>query len=74
MTKSVSADYDKLAEFFDDVQRYLSRLKVLEGLKLDPELEKAVTEVLASVLVLCGVCSKYMKMPRMSKHIFQFIE
>ena len=32
-----------------------------------PELEVAITEVLTFVLVLCGICAKYIKMNRIRK-------
>ena len=62
---SVSADYDKVAGFFEDLDLYLSRLKILEGrIPLIPQLELALVEVLTSVFILCGICAKYMKMKR----------
>ncbi|KAF4627731.1 hypothetical protein G7Y89_g10420 [Cudoniella acicularis] len=65
---SVSADYDRIAGLFEDLDLYLSRLKILE--KWVPpvlELEVALTEVLVSVLILCGICAKYIKMKRIVK-------
>jgi hypothetical protein len=56
---SVSADYDKIAGFFEDLNSYLSRLKILERHILPSSgLEVAISEVLVSVLVLCGICAK----------------
>ncbi len=69
--KSVSADYDKIVGFFEDLDLYLRRLKILEkSIPLVPELEVALTEVLTSVLVLCGICAKHMKMKRVGRKIF----
>ncbi|EEP77938.1 predicted protein [Uncinocarpus reesii 1704] len=64
----VSADYDKVVEFFEDVNFYLNTLKVLET-KVPPikELKNAITEVLTSVLMLCGIFAKYVKMKRFAK-------
>ena len=65
---SVSADYDKIAGLFEDLDLYLNRLKILEKwVPPVPELEVALTEVLTSVLVLCGICAKYIKMKRLGK-------
>ncbi|KAJ5154427.1 uncharacterized protein N7500_009866 [Penicillium coprophilum] len=65
---SVSADFDKIAEFFRDVEFYLKRLKIMEGkVPLGPELEFVMAEVLKSVLVLCGICVKYTKKKRFAK-------
>jgi hypothetical protein len=59
----VTADYDKIVELFEDLELYLNRLKILEKW-VPPELEVALTEVLTSVLVLCGICAKYIKIRR----------
>ena len=37
---SVSADYDKIAGLFEDLDLYLNRLKILEG-RVQPELHVA---------------------------------
>jgi len=70
-TNSVSADYDKISKLFEDLDLYLNRLKILEGrVPPIPELEIALTEVLTSVLVLCGIYVKYIKMKRIGKETF----
>ncbi|PGH21367.1 hypothetical protein AJ80_03284 [Polytolypa hystricis UAMH7299] len=67
-TNSVSADYDKLIEFFEDLDLYLNRLKVLEKrISPIPELKAALVDVLTSVLVLCGISAKYIKTKRIVK-------
>lgn len=70
--KSVSTDYEKIADFFEDLDLYLKRLKVFEGHQIAsiPEVGFALAEVLASVFVLCGICTKYTKMRRVGKEIF----
>ncbi|KAH7480071.1 hypothetical protein FOMA001_g7651 [Fusarium oxysporum f. sp. matthiolae] len=68
VSKSVSADYDKLESFFEDLKSYLTRLSVLENnIPAVPELKAALTEVLISILVLCAICTRYMKTKRISK-------
>jgi hypothetical protein len=64
----VSADYDKITGLFKDLDLYLHRLKILEKwVPPVPELEVALTEVLTSVLVLCAIYAKYIKMNRIGK-------
>ena len=67
----MSADYDKIAGFFEDLDLYLSRLKILEKwVPPVPELVEALAQVLTSVLVLCGICAKYVKMKRLGNYNF----
>ncbi|EWG49990.1 hypothetical protein FVEG_09329 [Fusarium verticillioides 7600] len=68
VSKSVSADYDKLENFFEDLRSYLTRLSVLEHkIPAIAELRAALTEVLASTLVLCAICTRYLKTKRIVK-------
>ncbi|KAH7216441.1 hypothetical protein BKA60DRAFT_65836 [Fusarium oxysporum] len=68
VSKSVSADYDKLESFFEDLKSYLTCLSVLENnIPAVPELRAALTEVLISILVLCAICTRYMKTKRIIK-------
>jgi hypothetical protein len=65
---SVSADYDKITGLFEDLALYLSQLKILENwVPPVPELKVAIIEVLASVLVLCAISAKYIKMKRIGE-------
>lgn len=67
----MSADYDKIVEVFVDLDLYLNRLKILEKqVRTIPELDVALAQVLASVLVLCGICAKYVKMKRLGNYTF----
>ena len=61
----MSADYDKVEGFFQDMRSYLCRLKILEnpGIVV-PELKLAMTEVFTSILSLCAICTKYIKAKR----------
>ncbi|TGO07453.1 hypothetical protein BTUL_0275g00150 [Botrytis tulipae] len=65
---SVSSDYEKIAGLFEDLNLYLNRLKILESsVPPVPELKVALIEVLTSVLVLCAISTKYIKMKRIVK-------
>ncbi|KAF5716200.1 ankyrin repeat-containing protein [Fusarium globosum] len=65
VSKSVSADYDKLENFFEDLRSYLTRLSVLQhNIPAIAELRAALTEVLVSTLVLCAICTRYLKTKR----------
>lgn len=68
VSKSVSADYDKLENFFEDLRSYLTRLSVLEHkIPAIAELRAALTEVLVSTLVLCAICTRYLKTKRIGE-------
>ncbi|CAI7636162.1 unnamed protein product [Penicillium palitans] len=71
---SVSADFDKISAFFTNVEMYLERLKLIEG-KLPPEsgIECALVEVLKCVLVLCGICAKYIQKSRLVKGLHNLV-
>ncbi|KGO73285.1 hypothetical protein PITC_085840 [Penicillium italicum] len=71
---SVSADFDKIAAFFTNVEMYLERLKLVEGkLPLESGLERALVEVLKCVLVLCGICAKHIKKGRLVKGLHTLV-
>ena len=60
---AVSADYDRIAGIFEDLDLSLHRLKVLEKqIPLVGELKVAIARVLMSVLVLYEICATYVKM------------
>ncbi|KAM5357250.1 hypothetical protein ACJZ2D_016458 [Fusarium nematophilum] len=68
VSKSVSADYDKVAGFFEDLRSYLFRLKILENnVPAIPELQVVLAEVFTSILVLCAICTKYIRTKRIVK-------
>ncbi|KAH0522614.1 hypothetical protein TsFJ059_006437 [Trichoderma semiorbis] len=65
---TVSADYDKISGFFEDLKYYLQQLQVIDAtVQLIPQLKVALTEVFESVLILCGICTKYSKTKRIIK-------
>jgi uncharacterized membrane protein YphA (DoxX/SURF4 family) len=71
VANAVSAGYDKITGFFEDLRSYLNQLKTLElDIPPVPELKVAIMEVLTSVLVLCGICAKYLKMKRIGSYAF----
>ena len=71
---TVSADFDRIIEFFEDLNIYLNRLKVLERqVRRIPELEVTLAGVLKYVLVLCGICAKYVKMNRIGNWSFSVL-
>lgn len=66
----MSADYEKISGFFEDLDMYLHRLKILEEYVPPlPELEMVLTKVFTSVLVLCAISAKYVKMKRIGNYI-----
>ena len=70
----MSADYDKITRFFEDLDLYLNRLKILENwIPPVAELKVAIARVLTSVLVLCGICVKYVKMKRFGNYPFSSV-
>ncbi|KAG9388103.1 Goodbye multi-domain protein [Pyrenophora tritici-repentis] len=73
--KAVSADFDRLEEFFEELSSYLTRLKVWESeIPQITELEEVMTEVFTSVLVLCGICTKYVRMRRLDSKLQSEVE
>ncbi|PHH65759.1 hypothetical protein CDD81_1486 [Ophiocordyceps australis] len=66
--KSVSSDYDRLVEFFEDVESCLCSVKIWENkVPPVPQLEKAITTLFCSILMLFGVYTKYIKKKRIVK-------
>ncbi|KAK7967599.1 AGC PKA kinase [Apiospora aurea] len=65
---ATSADYEALELVFDDLQSQLQSLKILETkLSHFPELEPAVVGIFTSALVLCGICTQYIRKRRIRK-------
>lgn len=62
----VSADYDRVEDFFEGLSSYLNQLAVLElHIPPLPQLAEVMTEIFTSVLTLFGICTKYMKTRRL---------
>ncbi|KAK3686838.1 hypothetical protein LTR37_019429 [Vermiconidia calcicola] len=67
IANAVSAGYDKIARLFRELDLYLNQLKILEKrITPFPDLRLAVTEVLTSMLVLLGFCTKAIRTSRVS--------
>ncbi|KAL7954774.1 ankyrin repeat-containing domain protein [Trichoderma compactum] len=67
---AVSADYDKISGFFEDLKYYLQQLQVIDvNVQLIPQLKVALTGVFESVLLLCGICTKYSTSNRIMKSL-----
>lgn len=61
----MTADYDHLATFFDDLCRFLDRLKVLDGNVPTPkEIQRCLVEILIYILKIVGISIKNMKTGR----------
>ncbi|CAH0054414.1 unnamed protein product [Clonostachys solani] len=65
--KDVSNDYDKLTEFFQDVESYLQGIEIWETqVPSVPQLEHAINAVFGSVLILCGLYTRYISKKRVA--------
>ncbi|CEJ87488.1 hypothetical protein VHEMI04431 [[Torrubiella] hemipterigena] len=65
---NVSGDYDKLDEFFIDVNSYLTGIEMWEHqIPLVLGLNSAITTVFSSILLLCGTYTKYIQKKRVVK-------
>lgn len=68
--KSVSADYDVIIVFFDDMNSFLSRITILESrLPKLGSYQNCLMEVFTSLLVMCGFAQKYIELGRFKKWI-----
>jgi len=71
----VSADYDSITEFFEDVHTYLEQLQVLEPhIAGSTELQAVTVKIFAAVLEFCGVCTKHVQMRRRCKCVCRMPE
>lgn len=61
----MSVDYEKITGFFEDLNLHLNQLKILEGwIPTIAAFETVIVQVLTSMLLLCGICAKYIKTKR----------
>lgn len=66
--KQVSADYDVVTAFFEDMNAFLQRITILESrLPNYPAYRNCLMDVFTSVLEMCGFATKYIQLRRFSK-------
>ncbi|KAJ6567106.1 hypothetical protein B0H19DRAFT_1067341 [Mycena capillaripes] len=70
--KQVSADYDAITEFFEDINSFLQGITILET-RLDsrlpryPAYRNCLMDVFTSLLEMCGYATKYIELGRFKK-------
>ncbi|KAI6764010.1 hypothetical protein HG530_007799 [Fusarium avenaceum] len=68
--RSVSADYDIIIVFFEDMNSFLTRITILETrLPQHKAYQNCLMEVFTSFLTLCGFAHKYIELGRFKKWI-----
>nr|CEG05133.1 unnamed protein product [Fusarium clavum] len=66
----VSADYDTVTVFFEDMKSFLQRILILENrLPKSRHYQVCVLEVFASFLIMCGLAQKFVELGRFRKWI-----
>jgi hypothetical protein len=72
--KQVSADYDVVTAFFEDMNAFLQRITILESRLPDyPAYRNCLMDVFTSVLEMCGFATKYIQLKRFKKWILNMI-
>ncbi|KAF4847889.1 hypothetical protein CGCSCA4_v005110 [Colletotrichum siamense] len=68
--RSVSADYDIVIVFFEDMNSFLQRISILESrLPQKKAYQNCLMEVFTSLLSMCGFAHKYIELGRFKKWI-----
>ncbi|KAL2676439.1 hypothetical protein Neosp_010197 [[Neocosmospora] mangrovei] len=68
--RSVSADYDIVIVFFNDMNSFLTRITILETrLPKYKAYQNCLMEVFTSILTMCGFAHKYIELGRFKKWI-----
>ncbi|KAH6991857.1 hypothetical protein EDB82DRAFT_459229 [Fusarium venenatum] len=68
--RSVSADYDIVIVFFEDMNSFLSRITILETrLPQHKAYQNCLMDVFTSLLTMCGFAHKYIELGRFKKWI-----
>ncbi|KAF5247033.1 hypothetical protein FAUST_885, partial [Fusarium austroamericanum] len=68
--RSVSADYDIIIVFFEDMNSFLGRISILETrLPKHKAYQNCLMEVFTSLLTMCGFAHKYIELGRFKKWI-----
>ncbi|KIX01404.1 uncharacterized protein Z518_09130 [Rhinocladiella mackenziei CBS 650.93] len=66
--KQVSADYDVITAFFEDMNAFLQRITILESrLPKYPAYRNCLMDVFTSVLEMCGFATKYIELGRFKR-------
>jgi len=69
VARNVSSDYDRLVDFFQDVESYLKGIEIWETqVPSIPQLSAAIVAVFSSVLVLCGMYTRYIRKKRVGRY------
>lgn len=63
----MSASYDALAELFESIERFLSRLDIYTRIPLVPAMANVVVKIIAEVLSILAVATKQVKQGRLSE-------
>jgi tetratricopeptide (TPR) repeat protein len=72
--KQVSADYDVVTAFFEDMNAFLQRITILESrLPNYPAYRNCLMDVFTSVLEMCGFATKYIQLKRFKKWILNML-
>ncbi|EXJ61521.1 hypothetical protein A1O7_01949 [Cladophialophora yegresii CBS 114405] len=72
--KQVSADYDVVTAFFEDINTFLQRITILESrLPRYPAYRNCLMDVFTSVLEMCGFATKYIELGRFKKWILNMV-
>ena len=67
--KQVSADYDVVTSFFEDMNAFLQRITILESrLPRYKAYRNCLMDVFTSVLAMCGFATKYIELGRFSEY------
>ncbi|KAI8271536.1 hypothetical protein K4K56_003210 [Colletotrichum sp. SAR 10_98] len=73
--RSVSADYDIVIVFFEDMNSFLQRISILESrLPQKRAYQNCLMEVFTSLLNMCGFAHKYIELGRFKKWIINLFQ
>ncbi|KAF2215757.1 hypothetical protein CERZMDRAFT_35005, partial [Cercospora zeae-maydis SCOH1-5] len=73
--KQVSADYDVVNAFFEDMNAFLQRITILESrLPAYPAYRNCLMDVFTSILKMCGFATKYIELGRLKKWVISMIK
>ena len=72
--KQVSADYDVVTAFFEDMNSFLQRITILETrLPKYQAYRNCLMDVFTSILTMCGYATKYIELGRFKKWVLNMI-